>query len=201
MTASTGRAPLVQPAVADAPFRSGRGPVGDRGLAASRIADTSDAVVEPLSPMPARKWWPIPRRAAPGGARHIGTGMFGPDQCPTWRGDRCRSFRPGGTGPQRLYLLSGRKSGPGRTLGGDSEIQRGRPNPDGRLFGQVTSRTRRCGRYNLNAPQRRPAVPCPTGRARPGDCARPLATWSVARTVTISPRRPGGRSRRRSRSA
>jgi hypothetical protein len=28
-----------------------------------------------------------------------------------------------------------------RTAGGDYSIQRGRPNPDGRLFGQVTSRT------------------------------------------------------------
>ena len=32
--------------------------------------------------------------------------------------------------------------GPGRTHGGDSAIQRGRPNPDSRHFGQVTSRTR-----------------------------------------------------------
>jgi hypothetical protein len=32
--------------------------------------------------------------------------------------------------------------GPGRTLGSDSAIQRGRPNPDSRLFGQVTTRTR-----------------------------------------------------------
>jgi transposase len=38
--------------------------------------------------------------------------------------------RPGGTGP-------------GRTLGSDFAIQRGRPNPHGRLFGQVTTRTRR----------------------------------------------------------
>ena len=32
---------------------------------------------------------------------------------------------------------------PGRTLGGDSDIQRGWLNPDHQLFGQVTSRTRR----------------------------------------------------------
>ncbi|MEV0694805.1 hypothetical protein [Streptomyces sp. NPDC050388] len=32
-------------------------------------------------------------------------------------------------------------TGPGGQLGGDYSIQRGRPNPDGRLFGQVTSRT------------------------------------------------------------
>ena len=35
------------------------------------------------------------------------------------------------------------QDGPGRTRGGDSAIQRGRPNPDGRHFGKVTSRTRR----------------------------------------------------------
>ena len=35
------------------------------------------------------------------------------------------------------------EDGPGRTRGSDSAIQRGRPNPDGRHFGQVTSRTRR----------------------------------------------------------
>jgi transposase len=33
--------------------------------------------------------------------------------------------------------------GPGRTHGGDSAIQRGRPKPQGRHFGEVTSRTRR----------------------------------------------------------
>ena len=33
-------------------------------------------------------------------------------------------------------------TGPGRTVGRDSAIQRGRPNPDSRLFGQVTARTR-----------------------------------------------------------
>ena len=36
-----------------------------------------------------------------------------------------------------------RASGPGRTPGGDTRIQRGRPShPDGRLFGSVTTRTR-----------------------------------------------------------
>ena len=35
-----------------------------------------------------------------------------------------------------------RSGGPGRTLGGDSAIQRGWLNPDHQLFGQVTSRTR-----------------------------------------------------------
>jgi transposase len=35
------------------------------------------------------------------------------------------------------------RDGPGRTRGGDSDIQRGRPNPHSRHFGQVTSRTRR----------------------------------------------------------
>jgi hypothetical protein len=33
------------------------------------------------------------------------------------------------------------KSESGRAVGGDSDIQRGRPNPDGRLFGQATTRT------------------------------------------------------------
>ncbi len=37
----------------------------------------------------------------------------------------------------------GRQDGPGRTRGGDSAIQRGRPEPQGRHFGEVTSRTRR----------------------------------------------------------
>ena len=35
-----------------------------------------------------------------------------------------------------------RGGGPGRTPGDDSAIQRGWPNPNGQLFGQVTSRTR-----------------------------------------------------------
>jgi hypothetical protein len=35
----------------------------------------------------------------------------------------------------------------GRTPGGDSAVQRGRPNPDDRLFGQVTSRTHRDPAY------------------------------------------------------
>jgi transposase len=35
------------------------------------------------------------------------------------------------------------ETGPGRTRGGDSDIQRSRPNPHDRHFGQVTSRTRR----------------------------------------------------------
>ncbi len=38
-------------------------------------------------------------------------------------------------------------TGPGGQPGGDYSIQRGRPNPDGRLFGQVTSRTRRNRAY------------------------------------------------------
>ena len=37
--------------------------------------------------------------------------------------------------------------GPGRTVGGDSAIQRDWPNPGSQLFGQVTSRTHRAGRY------------------------------------------------------
>ena len=39
------------------------------------------------------------------------------------------------------------QSGPGRTPGGDCDIQRGRPNPYSRLFGSVTSRTRHTERY------------------------------------------------------
>jgi Transposase IS116/IS110/IS902 family len=34
------------------------------------------------------------------------------------------------------------RDGSGSTCGSDSDIQRGRPNPDGQLFGQVTARTR-----------------------------------------------------------
>jgi putative transposase len=37
--------------------------------------------------------------------------------------------------------------GPGRTTGDDSAIQRGWPNPNDQLFGQVTSRTRHPGLY------------------------------------------------------
>jgi len=37
----------------------------------------------------------------------------------------------------------------GRTLGGDSAVQRGRSNPDNQLFGQVTSRARRDPPYDL----------------------------------------------------
>ena len=41
-----------------------------------------------------------------------------------------------------------RGGGPGRTTGGDSAIQRGWPNPNGQLFGQVTSRTRQPRLYD-----------------------------------------------------
>ena len=41
------------------------------------------------------------------------------------------------------------RGGPGRTPGGDYELQRGRLNPYHRLFGQVTSRTRHDRPYNL----------------------------------------------------
>ena len=44
---------------------------------------------------------------------------------------------------RRPATTTGRASGPGRTPGGDTRIQRGRPiHPDGRLFGSVTARTR-----------------------------------------------------------
>jgi hypothetical protein len=45
------------------------------------------------------------------------------------------------------------KAGPGRANGDDSAIQRDRPNPDGRLFGQATTRTRHRG--YANPPSRR----------------------------------------------
>jgi transposase len=45
------------------------------------------------------------------------------------------------------------KSGPGRANGDDSAIQRDRPNPDSRLFGQATTRTRHRG--YANPPSRR----------------------------------------------
>ena len=41
--------------------------------------------------------------------------------------------------------------GPGRTIGGDSDIQRGWLNPDHQLFGQVTSRARRSPAYDLGS--------------------------------------------------
>ena len=44
-------------------------------------------------------------------------------------------------GPRRPTSPNPR-DGSGRTLGSDSAIQRGRPNPNSRLFGQVTTRTR-----------------------------------------------------------
>ena len=43
---------------------------------------------------------------------------------------------------QRHPTRPNQRDGPGRTIGSDSAIQRGRPNPDSRLFGQVTTRTR-----------------------------------------------------------
>ena len=43
---------------------------------------------------------------------------------------------------QMVHDAKRRRDGPGRTRGGDSAIQRGRPEPQGRHFGQVTSRTR-----------------------------------------------------------
>jgi transposase len=43
------------------------------------------------------------------------------------------------------------RGGSGRTIGGDSGIQRGRLNPDHRLFGQVTSRTRQRRDYDLRS--------------------------------------------------
>jgi len=49
---------------------------------------------------------------------------------------------------------------PGRTHGGDYDIQRGRPNSDGRLFGPVTARARHRA---YNATPRRP--PYPTRRS------------------------------------
>jgi len=43
----------------------------------------------------------------------------------------------------------------GRATGGDSDIQRGRPNPDGRLFGQATTRTHRRAYANRHTRRRR----------------------------------------------
>ena len=51
------------------------------------------------------------------------------------------------------------RDGPGRALGGDSDIQRGRPNPDSRLFGQATSRTR--SHDATPTPDRQPAPTAP----------------------------------------
>ncbi|MGC4850594.1 transposase [Micromonospora sp. DT15] len=45
------------------------------------------------------------------------------------------------------------EDGPGRTRGDDSSIQRGRPNPHGRHFGTVTSRTRNnCLEHHYSPP-------------------------------------------------
>ena len=46
------------------------------------------------------------------------------------------------------HRRQGGADGSGRTRGGDSAIQRGRPDPHGRHFGQVTSRTRRFTDYD-----------------------------------------------------
>ena len=65
----------------------------------------------------------------------------------------CRGQEPDGghAGPQTSSVRCGLprhdqryeddRGGPGRTHGSDSAIQRGGPNPDGQLFGQVTTRT------------------------------------------------------------
>ena len=53
----------------------------------------------------------------------------------------------------RIMIADERRTaggGPGRTPGGDSDIQRGWLNPDHQLFGQVTSRTRRPRPYDLD---------------------------------------------------
>lgn len=58
------------------------------------------------------------------------------------------STRPQATAVRHRLPADGRRhtageDEPGRTHGGDSAIQRGRPKPQGRHFGEVTSRTRR----------------------------------------------------------
>ncbi len=57
---------------------------------------------------------------------------------------------------------------PGRTLGDDSEIQRGWLNPDHQLFGQVTFRARQTRRYDASSSR---LTNCETSRA---------AWWSLA---------------------
>ena len=65
---------------------------------------------------------------------------------------------------------------PGRALGDDSEIQRGRPDPGHRLFGPATSRTR-----TLDAtPARRPPKTPPGLEQAPyRDDAPEVSTWSA----------------------
>jgi hypothetical protein len=50
--------------------------------------------------------------------------------------------------PPRPRPATQRPCRPGRTLGGDPDIQRAQPNPDSRLFGHATSRTRHHQAYD-----------------------------------------------------
>ena len=68
------------------------------------------------------------------------------------------------------------KGGFGRAHQGDSSIQRGRPAPGNRLFGQATTRTRSCGRY---PPQTSAHSPAASGTAARRSGAPEVSTWSA----------------------
>ena len=78
--------------------------------------------------------WPRLLSASPGRGQDHDGGAAGAQTAPVRRDLQT-------TCPRRRTGTNG-WDGPGRTIGSDSAIQRGRPNPHGRLFGQVTARTR-----------------------------------------------------------
>jgi hypothetical protein len=100
------------------------------------------------------------------------TGASSPAGRPRWRpcaacAGACRRGLPPARRRRRHPGTRNRKSRPGRALEDDSKIQRGRPDPGHRLFGQATSRTR-----TLDATP----GPCPPGTPRAGNSRHTAAT-------------------------
>ena len=102
---------------------------------------------------------------------------------------------------------AGLDGGPGRTVGGDSAIQRDWPNPGSQLFGQVTSRTHRAGRYashRLDVSTRLTERGATTGGKRAGRRVRRSTApcrMTASCTSLGSTRWPGSTSARSLRSA
>jgi transposase len=77
------------------------------------------------------------------------------------------------------------RGGPGRATGGDYKLQRGRPNPHSRTFGQATTRTRTPDATRRPSPQRTPTGlgSCqPRRRARGVNVERPTGRTTLTPT-------------------